>query len=260
MTGTRHRREIARRTLVLGMILALCLGTGIFALGVANGNALRVAAMFVLTVAVGAGLLALDEARVVEARMKADLSRERADHTRRGMDVDRSMSALVRRIDQLEHELIDVRHDLSRAPRSIVIVAQGVPAAPRAASRILEIADVVPSVWVGVRAPADDARPDEAPIEPPIQIPDEIDLRDSVVTEPGANDAVNADDEEAFPIVEVVGEFTLEGLALFSRPAGMPSTFPSVEVVVDDESAPEDDETAPEVVDLRDRQRSHRTA
>lgn len=282
MTASRHRREVARRTLVLGSLLALCLAGGIFALGVAEGNALRLTVMFVLAIAVGAGLLALDESRIVEARLQADLSRERAARTRAASDADEAVRALVGRIDQLEHEVLGLRRDLTRAPRSIVVVAQGIPAPSRGAARILEIADVVPAVWIGVADPTPDGPPAEAPDvidlthEAPMRVPSQGAEVSAELDEDAHDELIDLDadldaDLDDFPVVEVVGEFSLEGLSMFPRPAGMPAAFPSVDAGASDsgrDTADDSERVASatnetpesEVIDLRERQRSNRSA
>jgi hypothetical protein len=276
MTSSRHRREVSRRTTVLGSLLALCLAGGVIALGLAEGNALRLAMMFILGVAVAAGLLALDEARVVEARMQAELSRERAGRARDAASHSAELRALVGRIDQLEDDVVSLRREQRRAPRSIVIVAQGANVPVAKASRILEIADVVPAVRA-VFEPSVDVEGETVdlttpPEGPPIEAPDLIDLRASL-GEPALDVEVGDDPDDAlelelddFPVIEVVGEFSLEGLALFPRPAGMPTAFPSVDTGSDSQTgqpmsgsdpSPSEDES---VIDLRGRQRSHRSA
>jgi hypothetical protein len=278
MTSSRHRREVSRRTSVLGSLLAFCLACGVVALGLAEGSALRLAMMFILGVAVAAGLLALDEARVVEARVQAELSRERAARARDGAAHAEALRALVGRIDQLEGDVVSLRREQRRAPRSIVIVAQGAHAPASQASRILQIADVVPAVRA-VFEPQDDgarvvdvtAEVATGPQSPPTQAPELIDLRASI-DEPtldveagaGADETIDLDLDD-FPVIEVVGEFSLEGLALFPRPAGMPTAFPSVDAGAESEPEPVDPtaegmSTDEAVIDLRERQRTHRSA
>lgn len=282
MESSRHRREVSRRTVVIGSVLAGCLALGVVGIGLGQGNGLRLAMMWVLGVAVAAGLLALDEARVVEARLNADLSRERAGRSRDATAQAAELRALVGRIDQLDDEVASLRRELRRPPRSIVIVAQGARSGLARPSRILEIADVVPAVRSVFAAPEPAAPtstttmdptpgPMLAPQEPGAEVPDVIDVRESVAA--SLRDGVSAgaaatDDEIAldvddFPVIEVIGEFSLEGLALFPRPAGMPTAFPSVEAsAARDEQvrAADAEPAAGPVIDLRERQRSHRSA
>ena len=75
MTDPRHRRHVTRRTTVIGAVLAVCLGTGLAIAGAAGDGAIRPLLAGVLLIAVAAGVLAIDEARTVEARMSAELSR-----------------------------------------------------------------------------------------------------------------------------------------------------------------------------------------
>jgi hypothetical protein len=213
--------------------------------------------------------------------MQAELSRERAERARTATSHASELRALVGRIDQLEADVDVLRREQRRAPRSIVIVAQGAHTPVARAARILEIADVVPAVRAAFEAATDDGRdgsPEttfvdggrEAPQAPPVEAPELIDLRESIA-EIDREDAVHAQDDDLvevnvddFPVIEVVGEFSLEGLALFPRPAGMPTAFPSVEAtsVSDDDSVPlvAEGEQDQAVIDLRDRQRSHRSA
>jgi hypothetical protein len=274
MPGSRHRRDVARRTVVVGGALAGSLGVGVLALGLTSGNALRLALMLVLLVAVAAGLLAMDETRLVETRLQADLSRERAARSREAQAEAITRAALVARIDALESDLGQLRTMMLQAPRTVVVVAPD----RRPAARILEIPDVVPASGAPVGSTLDvpvvvedraedradaraDARADERIVVAgrPASTTLDIDAGDPSV------DRDPALDDDVFAIVEVVGEFSLEGLSVFPRPAGMP-TFPSVpageaaEAEASDSAGSDDTVDGSTVIDLRGRERSPRTA
>jgi hypothetical protein len=236
VTGSRHRREATTRTVAIGVALAVAFGAGVVALGLADGRGLRVAVMLVLAVAIGAAVLAMDEARITEAKVRAELSRERADRVRADLDADRRAGRLLARIDDLEARLVGAERELRKAPRTTVVVAPD----RRPVARIIELPDAVPATG-DVEAPGDgDTFVDVGPHETVIVLPDaDADAEaasgrgaapDDVLVVTDVDDAPTPEDD--FPIVEVVGEFSLDGLAAFPRPAGMP---------------------APDVIDLRER-------
>jgi hypothetical protein len=250
MTESRHRRDASRRTVAIGAALATAMGLGVLALGLAQGPLLRLALILVLAVAIGAAVLAMDEARLTEARVRSELSRERASRSRDTVAAQMQIAKLLARIDGLESDLAALRSTLLAAPRTTVVVAPTHVARPR----VIEIPDAVPAAEA-------DADLDLDPVSERIVLrragtdaaPERV--VDVTAVAPAAHGygVVEASDEplsveaDDFPVVEVVGEFSLEGLAVFPRPAGMPESFPSI---TDDDR----------VIDLRERQRTERTA
>jgi hypothetical protein len=226
MAATRHRRDVPRRTVLIGSVLAVVLGGGLLALGLVPDSALRPVLMGVLLVAVGAGVLAVDEARLAQGRTDAALSRERADRVRTESVWSGERDALVARVNELDRELAEIRRAALR-PRALVVVAE--PRPPARVARILEIPDAVPA---------------DVPQQQPVVV-DVKEARGPIETDPTID----------IPVVDatVLGEFSLDGLSMFPRPAGMPEAFPAPATTSD---ASDVDERA--VIDLRARQSESR--
>jgi hypothetical protein len=238
MTDPRHRRHVSRRTTVIGVLLALALAVGALTAFAAGDGALRPMLGVVLVIAVAAGVLALDEARVVGARMSAELSRERAHRTRDLQEAHQRIADLLDRIDGLERDVAAVRSRLLSASRTTVVVAPD-----RRGPRILQLPELVPVDASLAALDADDVTfvidLTESPTSTTLSA-ESLDESSELI------DVIEIDDD--FPTVEVVGEFSLEGLTLFRRPAGMPERFPSVEGAAEAATAASTD-----VVDLRRR-------
>jgi hypothetical protein len=228
--------------MAIGVALAVAFGAGLVTLGLADGRWLRVVLMLVLAVAIGAAVLAMDEARITEAKVRAELSRERADRARVVIAGEEQAARLMQRIDDLEHQLRGLEREVRIAPRTTVVVAPD----RRPVARIIELPDAVPAAledqfarpeMLTIDLTDTDLTDADATRSPGETLPLDVDV------DVRAGDAAAVLDDEPpldddFPVTRVVGEFSLDGLAAFPRPAGMPG---------------------PRVIDLRDKD-SERTA
>jgi len=256
MIRSRHRRGATARVVVPAALLLAALAAGLVLAGVGSGAVLRVGAAVCLVVASGVGVVALAGRRSSESRAAAAMSRERAARSR-------ETAAITSVLEQMQTRL-------ALAEARIDAMVQVEAARPRAraddATRptlllpLLRAAfePFAPQVVVDVRS-------DRFPplVRPDAAVPSFSRPASTAPAAPATSvtHAVMASESDqvlarVVRTIEVVGEFSLDGLTAFPRPAGMPSVFPSESPF----SAAAADSGPAEVIDLNERARSTRSA
>jgi hypothetical protein len=197
------------RVVITALAVSSALALVLVVLG--SGALLRLGLVLCLAVAVGAGLVAITSGRRSVSLARAEVSRERAARVRevellrqRVLEVQDASRALSLRLDREHAQMAGLRADVSRWQRTPEVLR------PTLVMPLLQeaIRRSAPVPLARVHVPLDDAAALASALAPRMDDPA---AHDPVVHDPAAD-----------PVVEVLGEFSLIGLAAFPRPAGMP--------------------------------------
>jgi hypothetical protein len=211
MGRSRHRDAVPAPMRVVITALAVSSALALVLVVVGSGAPLRLGLVLCLAVAVGAGVVAITSGRRSVSLARAEVSRERAARVRevellrqRILEVQDAGRALSVRLDRENAQLAGLRADVSRWQRPTEVLR------PTLVMPLLQeaIRRSAPVPLARVHVPLDDAAALASALAPR--------------TEDRATGDRATEDRATEPFVEVLGEFSLIGLAAFPRPAGMP--------------------------------------